>query len=110
MARQGAWPEARDALRQWTARVGALLDQARQIGAQNHAPIDARNQLRGLLGAYRAKAGQLGLIEDPELSDLFRRAREELYSAPTDIDRAAELVSRYRSALPGGPNTREVLR
>jgi hypothetical protein len=110
LARKGAWPEARDALRQWTKRVGALLDETRQIGVQNHAPIEARNQLRGLLGAYRAKAGQLGLIEDPELSDLFRRAREELYSAPTDVERAAELVSRYRRALPGGPNTREVLR
>jgi hypothetical protein len=110
LAREGAWPAARDALLQWTRRAGALLDEARQIGAKNHAPIEARNQLRGLLGAYRAKAGQLGLIEDPELAELFRRARDELYRAPTDVERAAELVSRYRSALPGGLNGREVLR
>jgi hypothetical protein len=107
---RAAWREARNALEQWTTRARSLLDQVRRIGAENRAPIETRSELRGLLDAYQAKAKQLGLIEDPELSGMFEEAHEALYTAPTDLGQAAELVRRYQQALPESRSAREVLR
>ena len=110
IARHGAWREARAVLEQWTTRVRSLLDQARQIAAENRAPIETRNELRGLLDASQAKATRLGLIEDPRLSGMFRDAHDSLYTAPTDLVEATELVHRYRHALGQSVPPRETLR
>jgi hypothetical protein len=99
----GAWREARAALEQWTLRARSLVDQADQITAENRVPIEERNQLRGRLDAYQAKAGKLGLIEDLDLSSMFDEAYEALYTAPTDLARAAELVRCYQQALEERP-------
>jgi len=95
----GAWREARAALKQWTLRAQSLLDQARRITAENRAPIEERNQLRGRLDAYQAKAAKLLLIENLEVAKAFDQAHEALYAAPTDLARAAELVRCYQQAL-----------
>jgi hypothetical protein len=106
---RGAWREACTALEQWTLLARSLVDQADRITAENRAPIEERNQLRGRLDAYQAKAGKLGLIEDLELSSMFAKAHEALYTAPTDLARAAELVRCYQGALEERP-AGEVLR
>jgi hypothetical protein len=110
LSRRGAWRDARGALERWRTRARSLLDQAHRIAAENRTPIETRRELRGLLDAYQAKAKQLGLIEDPELSEMFDQAHEALHTAPTDLCQAAELVRRYQQALPESPSTREVLR
>jgi hypothetical protein len=110
IARHGAWREARAVLEQWTARVRSLLEQAHRIARENRAPIEARNELRGLLDACRAKATRLGLIEDLQLSGLFKQAHDSLYTAPTDLVQATELVHRYRHALGQSAPPREALR
>lgn len=110
LSEAGAWRQARDALAQWTTRASSLLEEARGIAADNCAPIAARNQLRGRLEAYQAKAQRLGLIEDPELSELFERAQGTLYTAPTDLEHAEALLRLYQLALPGGYFARELLR
>jgi hypothetical protein len=110
IARYGAWREARAVLEQWTARTRSLLDRARRIAYANGAPIQARNELRGLLDACQAKAMRLGLIEDPRLSGMFERAHDSLYTAPTDLAKATGLVHRYRHALAQSVPSREVLR
>jgi hypothetical protein len=110
IARSGAWREARSALQQWTTRARSLLDRARCVALENRAPIEARNQLRGLLDAYQAKAKQLGLIEDRELSGVFDEAHSVLYTAPTDLANAAEMVRAYQQALAKNPQPGEVLR
>jgi hypothetical protein len=109
LGRRCAWREADAALDAWVARVGALIEDADRVAAQNRAPIEARNQLRGLLSAYEGKAKHLRLIEDPTLAAMFRAARDCLYTAPTDLVLAAELVQRYQRALADHPKTREVL-
>jgi hypothetical protein len=109
LAGRAAWREARDALERWTAGVTALLDRARGIVTANRAPIESRNQLRALLEAYQIKARRLGLIEDPRLADIFERAHEGLYTAPTDLAQTGELVRSYQAALTGKPPNREVL-
>jgi|tagenome__1003787_1003787.scaffolds.fasta_scaffold20961130_3 hypothetical protein len=87
------------ALEQWSADADALLGEQQRILAANRAPIAERDQLRGLLGAYQAKAHAVGALEDRGLSERFDHARRALYTAPTDLCEAARLVQDYRRAL-----------
>jgi hypothetical protein len=99
LAGHGEWRKARHALEQWTARIHELLAEADRALKANRAPIEARNQFRALLEAYQVKAKRLGRLEDPELAATFARAREALFTAPTDLAAAAQLVRRYQQAL-----------
>jgi DNA anti-recombination protein RmuC len=110
MARSGAWRDARRRLDQWTADTRKRLDEAHRLAQANRAPIDARNQLRALLEAYQVKAGRLGAIEDPQLAQIFAQAHEALYTAPTDLAVAAQLVRRYQELLNQPRPAEEVLR
>jgi hypothetical protein len=110
LARSGAWRDARRRLDQWTADARERLDEAHRIARANRAPLDARNQLRALLEAYQVKAGRLGAIEDPQLEQIFAQAHEALYTAPTDLAVAAQLVRRYQELLNGPRPAEEVFR
>jgi hypothetical protein len=61
--------------------------------------MDRRNELRGLLGGYQAKADARGRSEDPGLASMYERARSCLYSAPCDLAAATALVEEYQRAL-----------
>jgi hypothetical protein len=98
---RGAWREAERALEAWTPRASSLLDDARRALAANRAPLEARNQLRALLDAYQVKAQRLGLLEEPEVAEMFDAAHEALYRAPTDLALAAQLVRGYQQAING---------
>jgi hypothetical protein len=98
---RGAWREAQRALDAWTPRARALLDDARRALAANRAPLEARNQLRALLDAYQVKAQRLGLLEEPDVAEMFDAAHEALYRAPTDLAVAARLVRGYQQAING---------
>lgn len=108
LSEAGEWRQASDALAQWTTRASSLVDEARMITADNRAPIEARNQLRGRLDAYQAKAKRLGRIEDAELSDLYERAHGTLYTAPTDLEHAEALLRQYQQALAADPAAKEL--
>ncbi len=110
LAGSGAWREARRRLESWNERTNALLDEAERILRANRAPIEARNQLRALLEAYQVKAGRLGAIEDPELERIGSQVHEVLYTAPTDLALAAQLVRRYQELLNTSRPAGEVLR
>lgn len=99
LAHSGAWREARRRLDDWSTRTSAWLQQAERILHANRAPLEARNQLRTLLEAYQIKAGRLGAIEDAQLEQIFTQAHEALYTAPTDLTVAAQLVRRYQELL-----------
>lgn len=99
LAGSGAWREARRRLDAWTERIGAALDDGERAVRANCAPVEARNQLRALLEAYQVKAGRLGAIEDPEVERTFAQAHHALYTAPTDLAAAAQLVRRYQERL-----------
>ena len=70
------------------------------VGAMNR-----REELRGLLGAYQAKAARLGAAEDPGLTERYDRARGLLWTAPCDLAAAADAVAGYQRAVLalGGP-------
>jgi hypothetical protein len=110
LARSGEWREARHRLEGWTSATAVLLADAQRILRANLAPLEARNQLRGLLAAYRVKAARLHAIEDPELERIYAQAHDALYTAPTDLARVAQLVRRYQEILSRGLPAPEVLR
>jgi hypothetical protein len=58
-----------------------------------------RTELRGRLGAYRAKAAGLGHAEDRALADGYRVAHDLLYTAPCDLRAATRAVADYQRAV-----------
>src|SRR4051794_10657904 len=99
LVERAQWAEARDALAGWTRDATAELEHASAIAAANRAPIERRNHLRGLLKAYQGKARALRALENGETVALFEGAQHELYTAPTDLGMATELITRYQEAL-----------
>jgi hypothetical protein len=93
------WTEALDALAAWTTAATVELERALAVAVANRAPIERRNQLRGMLKAYQGKARARRALEEDELVALFEGARHELYTAPTDLGIATELITRYQEAL-----------
>jgi hypothetical protein len=63
------------------------------------ALVSRRDELRGLLGAYQAKAARLGAAEDSRLTERYDRARGLLWTAPCDLEAAAEAVTSYQQAV-----------
>ena len=107
LAAHGDWRAAATLLTQWTTRCRDALGEANRALVANQAPLAARDELRGRLDAYRAKAYRLGRLEDQALAGMYARAQAALFTAPTDLAAADELVRRYQQAL-SGPAPREV--
>lgn len=92
---QGDWRVARKGLDQFLQISGARLAAARRIVAANRAPLQRRNELRGLLDAYQAKAAAKGLAEDDEQAARYRAAYDALHVAPCELSAAEALVAAY---------------
>jgi hypothetical protein len=65
------------------------------------AALARRDELRGLLGAYKAKAARLGGAEDPGLAERYDQARTLLWTAPCDLAAAEAAVTGYQQAVLG---------
>ncbi len=65
------------------------------------AALARREELRGLLGAYKAKAARLGGAEDAILAERYDRARDLLWTAPCDLAAAEAAVRGYQQAVLG---------
>ena len=65
------------------------------------AAMAKRDELRGLLGAYKAKAARLGAVEDAALAERYDRARDLLWTAPCDLTAAEAAVAGYQQAVLG---------
>jgi hypothetical protein len=61
--------------------------------------LSQRDELRGLLDAYKAKAARLGAAEDSSLAGLYDNARALLWTAPCDLTAAAAAVTSYQQAV-----------
>jgi hypothetical protein len=110
-ATDGDWRTVRASLDAYEERL-SLVERALQEAEQRyHGPLARRDELRGLIGAYRAMAARHGHAEDAKLHDEYERARAVLWSAPLDLDRAAGAVAAYehavRAALDGGTRREE---
>ncbi|NKQ52742.1 hypothetical protein HFP15_07590 [Amycolatopsis sp. K13G38] len=79
--------------------AGRALAEARTRLELGTGLLDRRLELRGRLEAYRAKARQLGYVEDLDLGTLHQRAHDLLYTSPCDLRAATVAVNRYQQAL-----------
>lgn len=93
------WQTARRGLDQWMLAADGTRATAQEILTANETPYQARNELRGLLDALKAKAAASGLAEDPQCTRLYGEARDLLYTAPCDLSGAGAAVSRYGALL-----------
>ena len=86
-------------LTNWTNKIQTYTTAARAALVANRLPLDTRQELRGRLDALSAKALAKGKVEDAILADLAIRARQVLYTSPTALDLAMNLVESYEQRL-----------
>jgi hypothetical protein len=103
------WPGVRPQVERFLDRVSRLDRALREAITRYGAPLQRRDELRGLLQAYRDKADHKGIAERSDVDAAYQAARQELWSAPCRIDEAGRLVTEYQrivnaslSAVDGG--------
>jgi hypothetical protein len=99
LAAAGQWALISPRLADWTRRARERLAALQAATTRNGGLLAARNEMRGRLDAYRAKALRLGLGESGDLTALSEAARTALYTAPCDLDAARAAVGAYQDAL-----------
>lgn len=95
----GRWPALAQKMSTVDRDAHAALDEVRAQLAFATGLLDRRLELRGRLDAYRAKARQLGHVEDLELAGLHAKAYQLLYTIPCDLRAATVAVRDYQRAL-----------
>ena len=90
------------ALLVWRQAITACIEQADAVTARCRSLIDERDELRARLDVYAAKADRLRMLEHADAVDAFEAARTSLYTAPTDLRLAAELVATYQRLIADG--------
>ena len=93
----GRWTRLASELDQVAALTAAATAQCRDAEQAAAGLIGRRDELRGLLDAYRAKAAKLGSVE--RLDSRYRDARDLLWTAPCDLSAAAAAVTAYQQAV-----------
>jgi len=101
----GRWPRLSAELDQVEHGLTAATTQFRDTERAALALLNRREELRGLLDAYQAKAARLGAAEDSGLTERYNRARGLLWTAPCDLAAAEDAVTGYQQAVLtiGGP-------
>jgi len=92
------WRSARRELDGWHHSAGRLREQLTRALDSNTEPIEERNELRGRLRAYRVKADMTSGLPE-EIGQLGQLAHDELYTSPTDLKRAKDLIENFASQL-----------
>jgi DNA repair exonuclease SbcCD ATPase subunit len=95
----GRWARLSAELDTIEAEAAAATQRCREAQRAAEALLGRRDELRGLLGAYQAKAARLGAAENTELSTLYSQAQDLLWTAPCDLDASAAAVTRYQRAI-----------
>jgi hypothetical protein len=106
MLAAGRWSRLAAELDEIERDLGAVTASFRDTERTVVGVMSRRDELRGLLGAYQAKAARLGAAEDPGLTERYDRARGLLWTAPCDLAAAADAVASYQQgvlALGGSP-------
>jgi hypothetical protein len=99
LASGGQWSRLQAELDRCEAELAASAAQTAEVRSVAAGTVGRRDELRGLLGAYKAKAARLGASEDTSVSDRYDRARDLLWSAPCDLVAAESAVSDYQQAI-----------
>ena len=96
---EGRWLELATRAAELEQAAAGALDQARETTALLTGLLDRRDELRGRLDAYKAKAGRLGLAEDTALTEIHQRARDLLWTSPCDLRAATVALADYQRAI-----------
>jgi hypothetical protein len=99
LAAGGQWSRLAAELDRCDADLAAANGQTADLSQTAAAAIDKRDELRGLLRAYKAKAARLGAAEDPDLSARHDQAYGLLWTAPCDLAAAEAAVAAYQRAI-----------
>jgi hypothetical protein len=99
LSRSGAPRQVRKGLASWLRAAEAALARELEVLEANQQPLRRRQELRGLLSSFRAKAEALGVAGEPVLADIGGRAKAILYTPQTDLDEAGLLVKEYGDRL-----------
>ena len=75
------------------------MGEVTRLAATVGSGLQTRDELRGVLTAYQAKAQALGLAENVELGELYAAASEALYAAPCDLAAAEQRVLAYQRSI-----------
>jgi hypothetical protein len=102
---EGLLNPVRVGLENWTAKVKEYIAGEERAYTANQAPLQTRQELRGRLDALQVKALARGLAEDATLTELAKESKQLLYTRPTPLDKAAELVSQYEKRLNTQPHS-----
>ncbi|MEP7022985.1 MAG: hypothetical protein ABJB47_04070 [Actinomycetota bacterium] len=97
----GRWSRLAAELELIGKQTAAAAMACREMEREALALVDRRNELRGLLDAYRARAARLGSAEDSGLQAGYEQARKLLWTAPCDLAAAADAVTGYQQAVLG---------
>jgi hypothetical protein len=105
VSRLGRVPQTREALDNYRKRLENVAAALKMAQDAYSAPLNERDELRGRLQAFAAKATAIGRSADPVVAALYDQARTMLWSAPCPIPQARQLVADYQrllSSAPGG--------
>ena len=107
----GRWTRLAAALDELDKQAADLIARCQAAERDALALLDRRDELRGLLDAYRARAARLGAVEDSDLEARYSQAQELLWTAPCDLPSATAAVTGYQQAVralggPGGDDER----
>ena len=106
LADAGRWTELGAELDRCDGALAAAVQQTQDCERSAAAGLANRDELRGLLGAYKAKAARLGVAEDTDLVASYDQARDLLWAAPCDLAAATAAVAGYQRAI-SATTTRE---
>jgi hypothetical protein len=95
----GRWARLAAELDTIETEAAAATKRYRDAERAAAALLEKRDELRGLLDAYQAKAARLGAAEDTGLAMLYQQARDLLWAAPCDLGVAAAAVTHYQQAI-----------
>jgi hypothetical protein len=93
------WPVVRPEAVEWVRRVERTSAALEEAARRFRAPLARRDELRGLLQAFRDKAASAGLAEHEKLDPRYAAARQVLWSAPCDLASAEHQVDEYVRTL-----------
>jgi hypothetical protein len=102
---QANWSQLADAATSVERAATRAQERAEELRELADGLVSRRDELRGRLEAYRAKAAGLGHAEHDELAVVHAKARDLLYTAPCDLRAATRAVFAYQQALAALPRT-----
>ena len=99
LAAAGRWTRLQDEIDRCTSDLAAAAAKTEQFERSVAAMLGRRDELRGLVGAYKAKAARLGMDEDADLAVRYDQVRDLLWTAPCDLAAAEAAVDGYQQAI-----------